>query len=216
MRTALLTVALAGLVSALPAGQTPEPPPSAPELARQVQAHYNAVRDFKADFTQTYQGALKYRPARGTVRVKKPNRMKWVYASTDQQQLIADGRTLWLYAPNEKRAYRSPLPQGSDASAALLFLAGRGDLSRDFTPSLADPQTEGVWRLKLVPKAPQPDFKSLVLVVDRQTLALRGLVTIDDQGGTSTFQFEHFQENVGLQESEFYFSPPRGVEVIDR
>ena len=48
----------------------------------------------------------------------------------------------------------------------------------------------------------------------RVTLTLRGLVTADAQGGTSTFAFTNLKENVGLADKEFAFTIPRGVDVV--
>jgi outer membrane lipoprotein-sorting protein len=68
--------------------------------------------------------------------------------------------------------------------------------------------------LKLVPKARQPDYEWLMLVVDPGTLAIRGLQTIDGQGGKSSFSFANLKENVGLADKDFAFKIPRGVDVV--
>ena len=53
-----------------------------------------------------------------------------------------------------------------------------------------------------------------VLLDPPGTLAIRGLQTIDAQGGTSTFFFTNLKENVGIADKEFAFKIPRGVDVI--
>ena len=72
----------------------------------------------------------------------------------------------------------------------------------------------GTKALKLVPKTPQPDYDWIVLLVDPATLGLRGLMSTDAQGGTSTFSFVNLKENVGLADKEFAFQMPRGVDVV--
>ena len=72
----------------------------------------------------------------------------------------------------------------------------------------------GTRALKLVPRKPQPDYDWLVLLVEPGTLALRGMVTADAQGGTSVFSFSNLKENVGLADKDFTFRMPRGVDVI--
>jgi outer membrane lipoprotein-sorting protein len=68
--------------------------------------------------------------------------------------------------------------------------------------------------LKLVPKAKQPDYDWLVLVVDPASLDLRGLVTMDAQGGKSSFSFTNLKQNLGLADKDFAFKIPRGVDVV--
>ncbi|RPJ84431.1 MAG: hypothetical protein EHM13_04315, partial [Acidobacteria bacterium] len=58
------------------------------------------------------------------------------------------------------------------------------------------------------------EYDWLVLVLDRQSLQIRRLVTADAQGGTSTFAFSRIRENVGLPDKTFTFTIPRGVDVI--
>src|SRR6187549_1373657 len=211
MRSVGLTL-LAVLLSAAAgaAGQAP----SAADLAARVQAHYAQVRDFTASFTLTQSSALLPRPTteRGSVKVKKPGRMRWLYTA-DKKEFVADGSMLYSFFPRDKYVNVNPLPKGEDASTALLFLTGRGDLERDFTSTLDGYQPAGEWRLNLKPKAKQTDFTSLALEVERTTLALRGITVVDDQGGTSRFRFEGLKENVGLADRDFEFKIPPGVEV---
>jgi len=189
--------------------------PSAPDLAKQLQAHYNTVRDFTADFTHTYRGgALRQTLSeRGTVRVKKPGRMYWTYTAPEKKEFVSDGTTVWSYLKADRVAYKSDLPPGDEASTAVLFLTGRGDLTRDFKTALPAAQPDGEWQLDLTPKTAQPDFVSLSLRVDRKSLALRGLTSVDQQGGTSAFTFANLRENVGLTDNQFAFKPPSGVEI---
>lgn len=189
--------------------------PSASELAARVQARYDTIRDFSADFVQTQTNPLLPKPVveRGDVKVKKPGRMRWVYATGDRNQLVSDGATIYAYFPRDRYVSPSPMPKGDDATTGLLFLAGRGNLTRDFTAALSSGQRPDEWRLDLTPRNRNAEFEQLTLEVDRASLAFRGLVIVDAQGGTSAFRFTNLRENRGLADSEFTFTVPRGVEV---
>lgn len=212
MRIAALFVPLALVVAAPGAWQAP---PSADQLAKQLQAHYDQVKDFQSDFTQTFRGVAlpQQTTERGKVFVKKPYKMLWTYTAPEKKELVADGIQFWDYRPIDKVVLVQPLPKEGQASTALLFLSGRGNLTRDFTSSMPATQPEPEWHLALVPKSAQADFTSLVVHVDRKTLALRGLVKTDETG-TWTYRFQNLKENVGLADKMFIFTPPSGVEVI--
>ena len=130
-----------------------------------------------------------------------------------EAQFAAFARDYRVVRYDQRGFGRSAMPAGDDASTALLFLAGRGNLTRDFTASLPADQPAGEWRLTLRPRASQADFETLTLEVDRTSLTFRGLVVVDAQGGTSAFRFTNMRENRGLPDSDFVFSIPRGVEV---
>ena len=213
LMAALLALALfdAGPVDAAMQAQ----PPTPSDLASRVQARYNTIRDFTADFTQRQTSPLLPRPVeeRGEVKIKKPGRMRWTYATGDRNQVVSDGTTIYSYFPSDRHVNRTPMPKGDNASTALLFLAVQGNLTRDFTASLPNTQPDGEWRLELKPRTSEADFETLTLEVDRTSLAFRGLVVVDPQGGTSAFRFTNMRENRGLADSEFGFVIPRGVEV---
>ena len=98
-----------------------------------------------------------------------------------------------------------------------LFLAGKGNLTRDFTSSIVDLPAglpANTRALKLVPRTPQRDYDSIVLAVDPARLEIRGLLSVDAQGGTSTLSFTNLKENVGLADKAFTFTIPRGVDLV--
>ena len=176
VRLASIVTAAWVTTGALLLGQTT---PTAADLAKRLQARYDTIRDFSGEFTQTFQGLLVRKPTKesGRVLVKKPSRVRFTYSAPEKKEFVSDGVRFYSYYPTNRLGSESPLPKANEGSTALLFLAGRGDLSRDFTPSMAATQPEGEWHLRLMPKTPQADFDTLTLIVDRATLVLRGFVT---------------------------------------
>jgi outer membrane lipoprotein carrier protein len=192
---------------------------SAGELAQAMQKKYDGIRDFSADFVHTYEGGVlrKQVTERGRLLIKKPGKMRWTYTSPEPKTFVSDGTQLYSYVPADKEVIVSPVPPEDQATTPTLFLAGKGSLTRDFVASVAElppGMPAGSRALKLVPKARQREYDWLVLVVDPATFALRGLVTVDDQGGKSSFAFTNLQENVGLADKAFEFKIPRGVDVV--
>jgi len=189
------------------------------QFADAIQKKIERVTDFRTDFSQTYRGGVlkKQVTERGHLMIKKPGRMRWEYKAPEEKQFVSDGLKIYSYIPEDKQVIVSDVPPANSASTPALFLAGKGNIARDYTPSfttLPDGLPPGSRALKLVPKTAQPDYDWLILAVDPATLNLRGLVAADAQGGTSTFSFTNLQENVGLTDKDFKFSIPRGVDVV--
>src|ERR1700730_3190475 len=206
-------------------GSNPEMPgvaaaePSALELAQALQRKYDAIRGFATDFVHTYRGGVlnTQLTERGRLLVKKPGKMRWEYTAPEKKLFVSDGVKIYSYVPEDKQVIVSDVPSGDRLTTPVLFLAGKGNLARDFNPSFTDlppGAAPGSRALKLVPKTAQPDYDWLVVVVDAATLGLRGLVYSDPQGGTSTFFFTNLKENAGLADKDFDFRVPRGVDVV--
>jgi outer membrane lipoprotein carrier protein len=206
----LLILSCVALVPGLEAQSRPAPE----ALARTLQQRYQQVRDFSASFVHSYRGGVlrTLSSERGTVSVKKPGKMRWIYTNPERKEIVSDGAKIYTHIVADKQVIVSDVP--STNTSAALFLSGQGDLVRDFTAEYADTAPAGTTALKLTPRRPQPEFEYLVLAVDPATLQMRVLTTRDHQGGDSTITFSDMKENAGLADKEFVFRVPRGVDVI--
>ncbi len=215
LRCGVLAAALltGGVLVAAP---VPQSAPTPTELARLIQAHYDNVGAFTAGFIHTFKGGLLPQTTveRGTVKIKKPGRMRWVYESPNQPEIIADGRMVYSYVKADRVCYVSDMPQGNEVSTAVLFLAGKGDLMRDFRAAASPGSSAVEWRVQLTPIKAQSEFTQLTLGVNPKTLALLTLETVDVDGGVSSFRFTNLKENANLSDRDFLFTPPKGVDVI--
>lgn len=194
--------------------QSPAPPP-AQEVAAALQKKYDAIKDFTADFVHDSEGGVlrKKQTERGVVQVKKPGRMRWDYKAPEPKIFVSDGHRIYLHIPADNQVIISPVPEQDQATTAVMFLVGKGNLTRDFTVSYAEGGGPDTYALRLQPKLPERDYDWLQIVVDRRTLQIRSLSAADSQGGRSTFQFSNFKENVGLSDKTFTFKIPRGADV---
>jgi outer membrane lipoprotein carrier protein len=191
--------------------------PTADALARSLQQRYEGIKDFSADFLHTYRGGVLRQQAKeqGTVTVKKPGKMRWTYSTPEKKVFVSDGVKIYSYVPQDRQVMVASVPAADEATTPAMFLAGKGDIARDFTATFADDKASGgLYALKLVPRRPEREYESLVVVVDPRSLQIRALTTYDTQGGESTFTFNNMKENQGVSDKEFTFRIPRGVDVI--
>jgi outer membrane lipoprotein carrier protein len=190
---------------------------TAEQLAARIQTRYDAIRDFEADFVQTYQGGLLRTKTteQGTVAIKRPGRMRWVYTKPERKEFVSNGERIYSYIPRDKQVIVSPMPE-DDQTTPALFLTGRGHLVRDFTAEFTEVPgaAAGTVGLKLVPKKTDPEFEWLMLAVNPATLQIQQLIALDRQGGQSSFVFTNLKENRNLSDKMFDFQIPRGVDVI--
>ena len=212
-----MRVAALALVLAASAGLAAAQSRPAPEaLARSLQERYQGIRDFSATFVHTYRGGVLKTQTKeqGTVAVKKPGMMRFVYTAPEKKEFVSDGRKIYSHIPQDKQVIVASVPPQDQASTPALFLAGKGDIARDFTAAYVDSPVPGALALKLTPRRQEPEYEYFVLAVDPKTLQWRALSTKDRQGGESTLFFSNLKENQGLSDKDFAFRMPRGVDVI--
>ena len=189
---------------------------TAGELVQALQHRYDSIKDFSADFVHTYRGGVLKTQSeeRGKVSVKKPSRMHWTYIAPEKKEFVSDGVKIYSYIPQDRQVIVSNVPPDNQATTPALFLAGKGDISRDFSATYAQATIPGSVALKLTPRRNQPDYEYLVVALDPASLQIRALTTRDHEGGESTLAFTNLKENQGISDKEFAFKIPKGVDVV--
>jgi outer membrane lipoprotein carrier protein len=217
MKVGVLALGLAAVAALAVPVRSAELTPA--EFAQALQKKYDGIRDFSADFVHSYRGGVlrKELSEKGRLLVKKPGKMRWDYTAPEAKTFISDGVKIYSYIPADKQVLVTSVPKDDAATTPALFLAGKGNLTRDFAIAAGDAPASfpaGTRALKLLPKTPQPDYDSLILLLDPASYTLRGMITSDQQGGTSTLAFSNLKENTGVADKEFVFNIPRGVDIV--
>jgi outer membrane lipoprotein carrier protein len=214
-RRRLLVLGLLVLAAPVPlAAQT-----TLDQAVQGLEATYRAVRDLKAGFQQAaFNRTLNQTlPARGTLYLKKPGKLRWEYTTPTPQEIVSDGKKLWVYTPELKQVNVTAAPQAL-AGPAGSFLHGLGQVREQFHVRFLNPaqpaDAEGLIVLDLTPREPQPLLARLVLSVDPRSWLVRKAVLYDEQGNTVQLQFLDVAVNPGLADTLFAFTPPPGVAVI--
>ncbi len=188
------------------------------EALNGIQNRYEQVNDVQANFVQEYIGKGMKQGTRGEGKVyfKKKGMMRWDY-TTPHQKLISNGRTFWFYQPDENQVLVSSLSSVLKERTPLAFLAGEGDLGRDFNLLNLKESTshrEENYLVELAPKEPLATFSKLILTVDKKTFTVLQAEIFDGMGNVTRTFFSNIQTDVGLSNSFFQFTIPPGTEVI--
>jgi len=205
---ALLAVLLLSAAPAAPAEPAPAP---AADLARKVQAYYEATRDLEAKFQQTYTyaGFGRRQVSSGILRVKKPGMMRWDYEKPTPKTIVVKGSRLVQYEPEEHQAYVDEKFDASAMSAAVTFLLGKGDLAREFVLASGEGGT-----LVLRPREADPRVESIALSVGPSG-EVTSTKVVDGAGNVNEVKLSAVRRNPGLPESAFDLKLPKDVRRID-
>jgi len=189
------------------------------DVVRDIEGSYSRMTDLRAEFTQTaFNKSLNQTiPARGTVYLKKGGKLRWEYTEPTPQEIVSDGKKLWVYTPTLNQANVAEAPEAL-AGPAGSFLAGLGRLRTEFQVrflNLAQPKdAEGNWVLDLTPKQPLPTLSRLVLSVEGKNWEIRKAVVHDQFDNTVTMRFTKMAVNSGLPDRTFTFVAPKGVVIV--
>lgn len=200
-----------------------------------------AILDFEADFFQESRIASLDRVQRGRGRVSvkfdpqpgervSRTKFRWEYSQPTTQEIVSDGRTLWVYLPENRQVIQSDVDLVNQARSEdpMTFLTGLGNLSRDFLISWGSPNTDaaGNYALELRPRRASALIHRLLMVVDREAvlsfrrgetgriLPILASTVIDPSENSTTIEFNNVRVNRGQSDAAFNFILPAGVEVV--
>jgi outer membrane lipoprotein carrier protein len=189
------------------------------EVLREVESVYGRMNDLRADFTQTaFNKSLNQTiPAKGTVYLKKGGKLRWEFTEPTPQEIVSDGKKLWVYTPTLNQANVAEAPEAL-AGPAGSFLAGLGKLRSEFEVRFLNPaqpkDTDGNWVLDLTPKQPLPTLARLILALDPKSWDIKKAVVHDKFENTVTMRFTKMAVNSGLPDRTFTFVAPKGVVIV--
>src|SRR5438270_9759086 len=102
------------------------------KIASAVDARYNSLQSFKADFVETYSGNGVSRHESGTLALKRPGKMRWDYREPRQKLFLSDGKTAVFYVPGERQARKTAVKNLDDFRSPLRYLLGKTKLEKEF------------------------------------------------------------------------------------
>ncbi len=195
----------------------PSPAPTAATLAKAVDAHYNHLTSLEARYTERYQGLGSDRTETGTLLLRKPGRMRWSYDTPHGKLFLLDGHDAIFYTPGDPQAQRLPAKQLDDLRSPLRFLLGHTELAKELdhlTLTETGTPTAPLYTLSGTPKGMQQRLRTLALTVDTAgTIHTMRLEEID--GSITTFTFTNQHENIATRDTDFTFTPPPNVTIIN-
>ncbi|MBW2645654.1 MAG: outer membrane lipoprotein chaperone LolA [Deltaproteobacteria bacterium] len=190
------------------------------EVVDRVEARY-ASPDCQAGFFQ--ESTLKAMDitdkANGKVYFKKPDMMRWDYEAPERQTIVTDGKTLWMYRPDEAQVAVGRAADYFGGGEGLSFLSDitilRSQFQIRFLGSTSEKVRDDQYLLKLTPNVPRSNLSYLYLWISKDTFNIVRSKVFNPFGDTTMIAFENVQFNQNLKPSFFVFEVPKGTEVVE-
>jgi len=192
---------------------------TAPELAARLQESYEKTKDLKADFRQTTLLAAvnSKKEATGTLTIKKPGMMRYVYMKPERQEWVIKGDDIIIYTPSMNQVIKKALARATMDRTPATFLAGLGRITDSFEPRIpkaGEKDKRGRYVLELVPKGDGMGIKTVSLELDPENFNIVGFTFTESSGNINSFSFSNIRVNQGIRESAFNFRMPKGADLV--
>ena len=173
---------------------------------------FNNTQTMRAKFSQmvTDNKGRKVQEVEGTMQLQRPNKFRWDYNKPYQQQIISDGKDVFLYDTDLQQVTVRALSQAIGSSPAAM-LAGGSAVDKGFVLKNANRKDGLTWVLAL-PKDKDSGFDRVLLGFKDEKL--RKMELYDSFNHITSITFDAVERNPVLRDTTFLFTPPKGVDVV--
>lgn len=184
---------------------------------------YAAQHSIDAQFDQKITNPLlgKTVASHGRFLQQRPNLVAINFSEPAGDQIVGDGKYLWVYLPSSTPGQVLRLPANSDGAIIVNMLGQLLDAPKQsFTISGGEAATidgSATHKVQLVPKvANSVPFQKATLWIDDSEGRPRRVQVIDEQGVDRSITLTSWATNTTLDKNAFKFSPPKGVKVVSK
>ena len=186
----------------------------AQEARQRLDSFFTKVTSLKGSFKQQVfdKKGQAIQNSSGLMYMSRPGRFRWVYMTPEPQELVSDGKNLWIYDEDLEQVTIKPIT--SAVSATPMSFLTRKDAPAARFHVKAMPAKGGLDWFQLTPKQASRDFKNIEMGLDAQGNLKR--MVMHDQLGQRTDITLNAQSNIPISGGTFYFQAPKGVDVIGK
>lgn len=181
---------------------------------QQLRDFMRSVDGLTARFEQTLSSGDRLQTMRssGILMLRRPNLFRWDYLEPERQQIIADGRQVWLYDQELEQVSVQTQDKALQGTPAMLLTSGE-TLEHYFELREAG-QRDGMQWVQLTPLTDDGQFSRIMLAFrDRE---LRVMEMADKFGQITRLDFQDIDHNPELEDSLFRFERPDNVDLYNQ
>ncbi|HEY8353965.1 MAG TPA: outer membrane lipoprotein chaperone LolA [Methylophilaceae bacterium] len=173
---------------------------------------FDRTTSLRAQFEQvvTDSGGKKVQEVSGTMQILRPGKFRWDYRQPYQQEIVGDGKRIWLYDPELNQVTVRNMSEALGASPAAL-LSGSREIEKNFTLQELEAR-DGLEWISARPKDAESGFDEVRLGFGK--LGLERMELLDSYGNLTAIRFSSMEINPALAQQIFEFKPPAGADIV--
>jgi outer membrane lipoprotein carrier protein len=189
-------------------------PALASEAGSQLSRYLEHLTTLEAEFEQSVlnENLSQAVRSRGTFYLQRPNKFRWDYVEPELQQIVADGRQVWLYDPELEQVSVQSQSSALKGTPAALLISGE-PIENSF--ELIDiGRSQNLDWIELIPRDTESQFVRILLAfADDELLRME---MADKFGQVTRFQFHKIKRNATFKSTFFQFVPPANTDIYNQ
>jgi len=174
---------------------------------------FNKLDTLTADFEQEVHNSQlsSTEKASGKLWIDRPGKFRWNYVKPYEQQIVSDGKKLWVYDKDLEQVTVKPVNASMGNTPAVL-LSDSKPITDTFRINVIGEKSGLNW-IELLPLDEDAGFTAIRLGFKKKTL--KEMLLEDNLGQRTRLSFSGLKKNKKLDTALFDFTPPDGVDVFE-
>jgi outer membrane lipoprotein-sorting protein len=186
-----------------------------PQL-RLIQRELSKIFSLKGEFLQDFQCSMTEIPNRfsGTFELKRKGRYRFNYLVPSGKHFVSDGTFAYVYDSTAGIVILNH-PADTLLTAVADLLVGESESNFNIH-QMNDPRpTEtGLTVLRLIPIAPHPFIRQVLLTISASAPYVRRIIIVDNAGCFIRTTLNRVSINTGIRDKRFRFTPPKNAVIL--
>lgn len=185
------------------------------DAAHKLQEKLQNINTYKAAFTQEIRDEFNTVLDRssGSFELQRPKQFRWVVSDPYEQEIVADGESLWQFDRDIEQINVSGLDESLETTPAAILTKEQVDIVDNYNVAEIATETEDSLLFQLSSKADDALFERLLIEFKGDDLV--ALQVNDNLGQSTLIEFSEVNLEPEFEEGHFSFEIPEGVDVID-
>lgn len=173
-------------------------------VLKSLQNKFDSINDLTATISQKVSGKVN---STGKLIFKKENKLRIEFPN---QTIVSDGSTTWNYNKKDKKVIISNYDESSSGLLSINYLVNQ--YPSECNLSLSNDGGDQV--LILNPKSKRNNIGEVKLFITKDNLIDKAVIN-NKATGTMVVSFSNYKLNQKIPDSEFSFTPPEGITLVD-
>ncbi len=142
-----------------------------------------------------------------------PGKMRWEYEKPEHYAIISDGKTVWIYKPDDNQVIIGKASDWFGNGQGASFLSDFAIIRDTFEIARIEKQG-GHISLTCIPKKVIPGLTSVTIIIDDNSADIIAVETVNTYGDVTRISFGPVKFDDKIDPSLFFFSIPQGTDIL--
>jgi outer membrane lipoprotein-sorting protein len=184
------------------------------QLALQVEKKYRSLVTLSMDFVKITRSEIfeTESKTKGKMVMKNPDKFR---IHTKEESIVCDGEFVWTYSVENQQVIKNSVERSENLFRPNEYLS---NFRTEYVPQLAGEEKINrtkCYKLSLFPKKDDVFIRKMNVWVDQKSYLARKLEYVDANENEVALIFQRIETNHKINDSEFVFQIPPGVEEVD-